>query len=233
MESIIYSIGWFIIFVLSATLHEAAHAWAAKRGGDLTAYRGGQVSLNPWPHIQREPLGMVVFPLISSFLMGWPFGYASAPYDSNWAYNHPRKAAWMAAAGPAANLLLVVLSAIVVKFGILGGIFTEPDSVGFRHIVDPGPGGAWTGLSIFVSMMFTLNLILFVLNLIPLPPLDGSNIISLFLHEDTARNYQSAISNPIFGFFGFFIAWQAFGPLFDLVFPSIINILYWGAYFHY
>ena len=93
MEEFKYSFVWIIIFILSATIHEAAHAWAAKRGGDLTAYEGGQLSLNPLPHIKREPLGMIVFPLIYSFLLGWPFGYASAPYDLTWAQKYPRKAA--------------------------------------------------------------------------------------------------------------------------------------------
>ena len=62
MEELAYAIGWVIVFILSATFHEAAHAWAAKRGGDLTAYHGGQVSLDPIPHMRREPFGMVVLP---------------------------------------------------------------------------------------------------------------------------------------------------------------------------
>jgi len=54
-----YGIVWYLLFVISVTIHEAAHAWAAKRGGDLTAYEGGQVSLNPIPHMKRAPWGMV------------------------------------------------------------------------------------------------------------------------------------------------------------------------------
>ena len=81
---------YYIVFLFSTTLHEAAHAWAAKRGGDLTAYRGGQVSLDPLPHIRREPFGMVLLPLLSVAVSGWPFGYASAPYDPAWAQQHPR-----------------------------------------------------------------------------------------------------------------------------------------------
>lgn len=227
-----YSIAWYIIFILSATIHEAAHAWVAKQKGDLTAYAGGQVSLNPLPHIEREPFGMVVLPLISTFLIGWPFGYASTPYDPIWAYNHPRRAALMAAAGPVANLLLVILCAITVKLGILGGIFAEPNSVGLRHIVDAGSGGLWTGLSIFISMLFNMNLIMVVLNLIPFPPLDGSNIISIFLHDTTARSYRKVVSNPVFAFVGLFLAWQLFDPFFDVVFLRVINIIYWGANFY-
>jgi len=60
-------------------VHEAAHAWTALRGGDPTAWRGGQVSLSPWPHIRRSPLGMLVVPLITTFTQGWTMGWATAP----------------------------------------------------------------------------------------------------------------------------------------------------------
>src|SRR5450830_1633110 len=180
MENVVFAIEWVIIFILSATVHEGAHALAAKKGGDLTAYAGGQASLNPLAHIERQPLGMLVFPFISSLVMGWPFGYASIPYDPAWAHKHPRKAAWMAAAGPAANLLLVIVCGIAIKIGIGAGVFHEPSSAGFINIVDTSQGRVWTGLATFTSMMFSLNLIMLVLNLIPLPPLDGSNIVSLF-----------------------------------------------------
>src|SRR5215210_5384554 len=97
---------YYVVFLFSTTLHEAAHAWAAQRGGDLTAYRGGQVSLDPMPHIRREPIGMVALPL-------------------------PRRAAWMALAGPAANLLLVVLAALALRVGAMAGVFVPPASVDF------------------------------------------------------------------------------------------------------
>jgi Zn-dependent protease len=223
------AVGWYAIFLFSVTVHEAAHAWAAKRGGDLTAYYGGQVSLNPVPHIRREPLGMVVFPVISSLLIGWPFGYASAPYDPYWAHRHPQKAAWMAAAGPAANLSLVLLSIVIIKAGIMAGVFSEPDRINFKHLVDPESDGFWAAAALFVSMLFTLNLILTVLNMIPFPPLDGSSVIMLFLSDDAARRYQEIISNPIFGFIGLLLAWKAFGPIFKVIFLSVMNIVYYGA----
>ena len=99
---------WLIVFVVSITAHEAAHALAAYVGGDPTAYQGGQVSLNPLPHMRREPFGMVLAPLLSTFTIGFPIGWASTPYDPLWEERHPRRAAWMAAAGPAANLALAV-----------------------------------------------------------------------------------------------------------------------------
>jgi Zn-dependent protease len=231
MQEMAYALGWVVVFILSATVHEAAHAWAAMAGGDPTAYAGGQVSFNPVPHIKREPFGMLVLPLLSAFLIGWPFGYASSPYDPAWAYKYPRKAAWMALAGPAANLLMVVAGAGLIKLGILAGVFAWPVSVDFTHVVDGGSSGIWFGLSVFLSMMFTLNLILFILNLLPLPPLDGSGIVSLFLKEDSARAYRKWVSNPLFGFIGILLAWQVFSPLFDRAFPLVLNLLYPGSHF--
>jgi Zn-dependent protease len=229
MLELAYGIAWYIVFILSAIIHEAAHAWAAKWGGDLTAYSGGQASLNPLPHFKREPFGMIILPLISVFLIGWPFGYASTPYSAEWAYNNPRKAAWMGLAGPAANLLVVIICFAFIKVGIQTGIFMQPDSVSFRHIVDPGLEGSWTGLSIFISMFFTMNLILLVLNLMPFPPLDGSAIITFFLHDEAARKYQVITKNPLFGLVGLFLAWIAFSPLFELIFVGSINVVYWGS----
>src|SRR5947207_14525690 len=75
---------WYVAFLFSTTCHEAAHALAAKIGGDDTAFAGGQVSLNPVPHIQREPWGMVVIPILSLIMTGNLFGWASAPYDPCW-----------------------------------------------------------------------------------------------------------------------------------------------------
>src|SRR4051794_31872845 len=65
MGELLLALGWYFVFLFSTTFHEAAHAWVAQRGGDLTAYEGGQVSLDPRPHIRREPWGMVVLPLLS------------------------------------------------------------------------------------------------------------------------------------------------------------------------
>jgi Zn-dependent protease len=228
---IFYAIGWYIIFIISATAHEAAHAWTAKRGGDLTAYAGGQVSLNPLPHIKREPIGMIVLPIISAIILGWPFGYASTPYNTDWANQNPRKSAWMAVAGPAANLILVLFSVLVIRLGILGGIFLEPYTINFRHMMDASSGGIGETLVTFISMLFTMNLIMVVLNLFPLPPFDGSGVISFFLHDEAARNYRKIISNPLFGFVGFLIAWQVFSPLFDFIFVGVINTIYWRAGF--
>ena len=119
---------YYVVFLFSTTCHEAAHALAAKIGGDNTADLGGQVSLNPIPHIRRSPYGMVVFPLLSFFLLnGGMIGFASAPYDPSWARRHPHRAALMALAGPATNFSLMILGAI----GLRVGAALSPDRVGF------------------------------------------------------------------------------------------------------
>ena len=118
MDQLVLAFGWYLVFLFSTTFHEAAHAWVAKLGGDLTAYEGGQVSLDPRPHIQREPWGMVILPLISVLMFGWPFGFASTPYDPFWSRRYPRRAAWMSLAGPAANLLLVVAAGLIMRSGM-------------------------------------------------------------------------------------------------------------------
>ena len=149
---------YYVVFLFSTTLHEAAHAWAALHLGDPTAYHGGQVSLDPRPHIQREPFGMVALPLISVVLSGWPFGFASAPYDPHWAMRYPRRAAWMALAGPGGNLLLVAGAVVLIRAGALAGVFSPPDAVSFDQVVVANEPGVWSGVAFVVSVFFSLNL---------------------------------------------------------------------------
>src|SRR5262245_2059765 len=127
---------WFVAFLFSTTVHEAMHALAALRGGDRTAYLGGQVSLSPVPHIRREPVGMLVVPLLTAFTNGWAVGWASTPYDPLWAARHPHRAAAMAAAGPAGNLLIALLAFAALRGGLLAGFFVSPDPLIFHHLVE-------------------------------------------------------------------------------------------------
>src|SRR5258708_10231726 len=118
---------WYVAFLSPSTGHEAAHALAARIGGDDTAFAGGQVSLNPVPHIQREPWGMVVIPILSLIINGSLIGWASAPYDPAWERRHPRRAAWMALAGPATNYTLMLIAAGPLRLGLsLGRLHGYP-----------------------------------------------------------------------------------------------------------
>ncbi len=151
----------FIVLLISNTVHEAAHALFAKLGGDLTAYKGGQVSLNPLPHIRREPFGMVLLPLITIVSSGGTMclGYASAPIDPVWAFHHPKRAALVSAAGPLSNLVLAAIAFSVLQY-VGRPESSEGDAV--RRIA---------------GVFLMLNLLLAVLNLFPLPPLDGSGVL--------------------------------------------------------
>lgn len=230
MPDLVQGLVYYVVFLFSTTLHEAAHAWAAKRGGDLTAYLGGQVSLDPLPHIRREPFGMVVLPLLSVLLSGWPFGFASAPYDPRWARRHPRRAALMALAGPAANLALVVAAAALLRAGAAAGVFFAPETVRFGDLAGSVPAGWWPSMAVLLSAFFSLNLLLAVLNLLPLPPLDGSGALPLVLSDDASRRYQEFIwSNPGLGWIGILVAWQLFDVVFDPIFWRAVNLLYPGV----
>src|SRR5918993_2870272 len=122
---------WFTAFLFSTTVHEAMHALAAWRLGDATAYNGGQVSLSPVPHVTREPIGMLVLPLLTSLTQGWAIGWASCPYDPQWAERYPKRAAAMAAAGPIGNFLIALAALLALRSGLVMGLFIAPETVSF------------------------------------------------------------------------------------------------------
>jgi Zn-dependent protease len=220
---------YFAVFLFSTTLHEAAHAWAALRGGDPTAYHGGQVSLDPWPHIRREPFGMVVLPLVSVLVSGWPLGFASAPYDPQWAERYPRRAAWMALAGPTANFALVLLAGLALRLGALSGGLTPPETIHFGALA-AGSSPAWALAGRVASAVFSMNLLLTAFNLLPVPPLDGSAVLSLGFAPETARRYQGFLrSTPMLGWIGMFAAWHVFDIVFDPIFTAAASLLYPGV----
>lgn len=226
--SLIDGAAWYVVFLFSITLHEASHAFAAMKLGDNTAYRGGQVTLDPIPHIRREPFGMVIVPILSYLLGGWMMGWASAPYDPYWANRYPRRAGLMAMAGPASNLLLVIVAALLIRLGMLVGIFVAPESITFTSVVQATGPGIPAVLATLLSITFSLNLILFLFNLIPLPPLDGSSIPLLWMSHEQAAKYSGFLAHPGIAIFGILIAWRIFGPIYSPVHLFAINLLYPG-----
>ncbi len=219
---------WFVAFLFSTTVHEAAHALAALRLGDPTAYHGGQVTLNPAPHVQREPFGMVVVPIISYLLSGWTMGWASAPYDPQWADRYPKRAGLMALAGPASNLVVVLLAGIAIRVGLAMGTFFPPDRISFTQVASSTDPGLMAAVATFLSVLFSLNLILFAFNLLPLPPLDGSAIVPLLLNDSWAAAWKNFIYQPMMGLFGILIAWNVFPHLFSPIHLLALNLLYPG-----
>ena len=223
---------WYVVFLYSTVCHEAAHAWAAHRLGDDTAYRGGQVSLDPIPHILREPFGMVAVPLLSFFLGGWMVGWASAPYDPTWAERYPKRDVLMSLAGPAANFVLVIAAGLVVRAGLHWGFFSPPDLIGPSQMTQAIGGRFYEFLAVVVSVTFSLNLLLFTFNLLPLPPLDGSSVPFLFLPESAADKYREILGNPTVRFFGLLIAWHVFGSIYPTVAAGARGLLYPGIVYY-
>lgn len=167
----------YVVFLLSTTCHEAAHAVVAKMGGDMTAFEGGQVTLNPLPHIKREPFGMVLMPLLGIFTGSGLIGWASAPYDPLWSIRHPKRAGLMSLAGPAANFTIAILAGLALRIGLVTKTLGQYAQ----------PGSPAEGVSAVLSTFFTLNLLLGIFNLLPFPPLDGYGALSLFTSEEGAR----------------------------------------------
>ena len=221
---------WYIAFLLSTSLHEAAHGFAALRLGDRTAYEAGQVTLDPIPHIRREPLGMVVVPLVSFLAGGWMIGWASVPFSREWASRYPRRSALMSLAGPASNLALALLAAIAIRLGMLFGVFVAPESINHSQVVAAAAGsGVFVPVALFVSVLFSLNLLLCIFNLLPVPPLDGSGAIPLFLGPSRAQAYLSWIRNPAFSLVGLVLAWRLFDVIYGPLHLFAINMLFLGV----
>jgi Zn-dependent protease len=230
-HTLVLGLTWFVIFIFSTTLHEAGHAYAALKLGDPTAYEGGQVSLNPLPHIRREPVGMVLVPIVSFAINHWMMGWASAPYNPEWAHRYPKRAAIMAAAGPAANLLLVLLSGLAIRLGLAAGVFVPPDIANFTTVT-AGLGETWQAVAAPLSILFSLNLVLFAFNLRPLPPLDGSAILPGIMSDENARRFHAFLHQPMFSLLGLLAAWKVFPFISDPLQTLALNILYPGLGYH-
>jgi Zn-dependent protease len=224
---------WFVVFLFTLTCHEAGHALAAWLGGDRTAYAGGQVSLNPWPHIRREPFGTIVFPILTFFGSGWMMGWASTPYDPRWAARYPLRQAAMSAAGPAANFLLGAIAFAVMKFLLAGGVFVAPQHATFSGVIEP-PEGTPAG-SLLVAVAFTLsvalnlNILLGLFNLIPLPPLDGAGVLAGLMPDSLGPILATLSRNPMLTMIGLVVSWRIFDLVYDPAFSLLLRLLHPGV----
>jgi Zn-dependent protease len=181
-----------IVLVLAFSVHESAHAYVAMRLGDPTAYMLGRVTLNPLKHI--DPWGSVVIPLISLFYGGFLIGWAKpCPVTLRNFKNIKRDDILVSLAGPASNLAMAVAALILlVLVKHLGGAA----SIGAASaIADHAQGIDISGLRLFpIALLLyygvTINLVLFVFNLFPIPPLDGSHVLRQFLPYKLERMYN-------------------------------------------
>ncbi len=219
---------WYVVFLFSTTFHEFAHAIVAYWGGDKTAHEGGQVSLDPMPHIRRSPFGLVLAPLVTFPLFGWMIGWASAPYDPRWAAAHPKRYAVMSLAGPAANLVLALVAFTAIKILVGTGALEYARPTRSNLVQAPGEEGyrsAMGALAMGLSVMLNLNIILCLFNLLPLPPLDGASVLEGFWPRQAGTFFARMRATPAFGFLGLVIAWQVFpyvvGPALYLVYTAL------------
>jgi len=209
---------WYVVFLFSTTCHEASHALAAKLGGDDTAALGGQLTLNPLPHIRREPFGMVLVPLVAFVFTRQIIGWASAPFNPDWERRYPRRSAWMALAGPAANFTLMLIAVLLIHLGINLGWF------------EAGPDGRVGPLGDVLNAFYRLNLLLGVFNLLPVPPLDGSTGIMLFMGEGAARSYLDWLRASPYRLVGLLIAFYGFRYIYGPIENFATRVLIYGRF---
>jgi len=161
--------------IFAITVHEAAHGYAARFFGDMTAYRAGRITLNPLKHI--DPVGTILLPAITLFLsiqggMPFLFGWAKpVPVDFSRLRNPKRDMLWVAAAGPLSNFVMAFLWAFIIKFSsFVPSLYVEP-------------------MKLMGEIGIGINVVLMVLNLLPLPPLDGGRIAVSLLPNQLAYKY--------------------------------------------
>jgi len=202
-----------IPLIFAITLHEAAHGWVASKFGDTTALMLGRVTLNPAKHI--DPIGTVLFPIITMLLSGFIFGWAKpVPVNFNHLKNPRRDAILVALAGPLSNFAMAILWAIIAKLMLM------------VYVSDTHPILKTTATFIHLSAQFgiLINCLLMVLNLIPIPPLDGSRVVSSLIPPSAAYYYEKIepygiwilLALLIFGVLGY-VLWPPIHALTSLI----------------
>jgi len=224
---------WFVVFLFTLTAHEACHGLVAWLGGDGTAYHGGQVTLNPLPHIRREPIGTIVVPLLTFFTSGWMMGWASTPFDPEWGRRHPKRLAAMSAAGPMGNLIIAAIAFAILKALLASGAVVPPPRIRFNHLVEPvagtPEGSVLYALAFLLSIALNLNVLLCLFNILPLPPLDGSGIVEGLMPDTLGRFIEGLRRNPVMSLLGLMVAWQLTDVVYRPVFNAMLRLLHPGV----
>jgi len=220
---------WYLVFLFSTTFHEFSHAFLAYKGGDLTAYETGHVTLDPTPHIRRSPIGMVLIPLITFWQIGWTIGFASVPFNAEWGRRNPRRQALMSLAGPMANLLLALIALGTLRALVSAHVFQfSPFNGGARFVeaVNGAPHSPLNALALALGVTLELNIVLFLFNLLPVPPLDGAGVLAGLWPSSIGALYERMQRVPGFEFLGLLVAWQIFPYLAAPAVSAFIGLLY-------
>jgi Zn-dependent protease len=209
-----------IVLVLAFSVHESAHAYVAMRLGDPTAYMMGRVTLNPLKHM--DPWGSVVVPLISLFYGGFLIGWAKpCPVTLRNFKNVRRDDILTSLAGPASNLVMASGALILlVLFKHAGGGVSIGAAMAMADRVE---GIDVSGLKLFPVALFlyyavTINLLLFVFNLFPIPPLDGSHVLRNFLPYNVEKVYNQI------GMFGLLLIFLVGGKFIAVFYYPLLDV---------
>jgi Zn-dependent protease len=195
-----------IPLLFAITLHEVAHGWIASFFGDQTARLSGRLTVNPIKHI--DPIGTIVIPLLSFMVGGFIFGWAKpVPVDARNLHHPRRDMAFVALAGPVSNLVMALFWGGIAKLGLFARV----------------TGNVWLGEPVYLMGMvgISVNVMLAVLNFIPIPPLDGGRILSSILPPRAAYHYSKI--EP-YGFFILIILLMT-GLLSNIMIPFVVFLI--------
>jgi len=191
-QKVVLYIFEFVVLIFAFSVHEAAHAWAAARLGDPTAMMLGRVTLNPLKHI--DLFGSILLPIVGILQGGWMIGWAKpCPITPRNFRNYKRDNILVSMAGPGVNLLMAILAAVILlvtkHVSVQGNIAVIMAAQQIMPTADQGQSLIFP-LVLLLYVVLLVNLSLFVFNLIPIPPLDGSHVLRHFLPYNAVQVYD-------------------------------------------
>src|SRR5436190_14439320 len=177
---------WFIVFLFSLSVHESSHAFVSDRFGDDLGRMMGRISLNPIVHV--DPIGTLLFPLMGALFSIPIFGWAKPVPVNPLAWREKDKANfWVSAAGPLSNFSLAIIFFVILKVLLMTGVAYPKSERGIAFFTGTG---IMEPIAMLVSIGLTVNVMLGVFNLFPIPPLDGSSMLHAVLPYDAQKGYE-------------------------------------------